>query len=234
MTGHWLAAAIQTPEQIHLAWPAPSPAQPSPTRVMESSSAVLSAAVHRVDTIGGAGSGAVVPGRRLTARRSHDLETRSWKLEFQIMNCSQQPVVGQGAVQCYVGSVFTFKSELSQDPRWSFQHWVSVWRLSPSVPLSQQNQVYQWSIHFSLHNHTKTYRWLILLLSMGMRTGAVQSLQIVKAADCWGCSFMASSPRHCPCMTTHAWPVSPAWAVQCSAVQCSATRACNEGPSEGS
>ena len=36
----------------------------------------------------------------------------------------------------------------------------------------------------------------------------------VKAADCWECSFMASSPRHCPCMTTHAWPVSPA-AVQC-------------------
>ena len=30
MTGHWLAAAIQTPEQIHLAWPAPSPAQPRP------------------------------------------------------------------------------------------------------------------------------------------------------------------------------------------------------------
>ena len=35
----------------------------------------------------------------------------------------------------------------------------------------------------------------------------------VKAADCWECSFMASSPRHCPCMTTHAWPVSPAGAV---------------------
>ena len=38
----------------------------------------------------------------------------------------------------------------------------------------------------------------------------------VKAADCWGCSFMASSPRHCPCMTTHAWPVSPQH-EQCSA-----------------
>ena len=118
-----------------------------------------------------------------------------------------------GAVQWYEGSVFTFKSELSQDPRWSFQHWVSVWRLSPSVPLSQQNQVYQWSIHFSLHNH----RWLILLLNMGH-----------------GCSSVSADLSRLPTVgDVVLWPhhpdIAPVWPPmrdpcpqhgQCSAVQC--------------
>ena len=112
---------------------------------MESSSAVLSTAVHRVDTIGGAGSGSVVPGRRLTARRSHDLETRSWKLEFRIMNCSQQSSV--------VWTQFLHSNQSSA--RIQGGHFNTRSQSAGSLPLflylSQQNQVYQWSIHCSIH-----------------------------------------------------------------------------------
>ena len=170
MTGHWLAAAIQTPEQIHLAWPAPSPAQPRSGVGVK-----LSTAVHRVDTIGGACSGSVVPGRRLTARRSHDLETRSWKLEFRIMNCSQQSSV--------VWTQFLHSNQNSGSKVVISTLGLSLQALSlcSFIFFSRITFIYEASIapFTSLQNLQR----LILLISMGM--DAVQSLNL-----CQGCRLL--------------------------------------------